>query len=119
MPSRCVATRPVFGTHTTPPARCRLDLERWPPRPCRSDRKSTRLNSSHLVISYAVFCLKKKKQVETVTSALSIPAPPPGPATPLAGPDRSVTASWPETPPGADTLSVHSDECLAATCAQR
>src|SRR5256885_10791944 len=25
------------------------------------DRKSTRLNSSHLVISYAVFCLKKKK----------------------------------------------------------
>src|SRR5256885_3368854 len=26
-----------------------------------SDRKSTRLNSSHLVISYAVFCLKKKK----------------------------------------------------------
>src|SRR5256885_7899552 len=27
----------------------------------RSDRKSTRLNSSHLVISYAVFCLKKKK----------------------------------------------------------
>src|SRR5256885_12487937 len=28
----------------------------------RVDRKSTRLNSSHLVISYAVFCLKKKKQ---------------------------------------------------------
>src|SRR5256885_8948092 len=27
------------------------------------DRKSTRLNSSHLVISYAVFCLKKKKTV--------------------------------------------------------
>ena len=26
------------------------------------DRKSTRLNSSHLVISYAVFCLKKKKK---------------------------------------------------------
>src|SRR5256885_10552374 len=29
-----------------------------------ADRKSTRLNSSHLVISYAVFCLKKKKNVE-------------------------------------------------------
>src|SRR5256885_9926268 len=29
--------------------------------PGHSDRKSTRLNSSHLVISYAVFCLKKKK----------------------------------------------------------
>src|SRR5256885_10915437 len=29
--------------------------------PAKADRKSTRLNSSHLVISYAVFCLKKKK----------------------------------------------------------
>src|SRR2546426_8941772 len=29
--------------------------------PMLPDRKSTRLNSSHLVISYAVFCLKKKK----------------------------------------------------------
>src|SRR2546421_849091 len=29
---------------------------------CRVDRKSTRLNSSHLVISYAVFCLKKKNE---------------------------------------------------------
>src|SRR2546426_5642918 len=28
------------------------------------DRKSTRLNSSHLVISYAVFCLKKKKNIK-------------------------------------------------------
>src|SRR2546426_2853845 len=34
-----------------------------PPESIREvDRKSTRLNSSHLVISYAVFCLKKKKQ---------------------------------------------------------
>src|ERR1022692_4129831 len=31
------------------------------------DRKSTRLNSSHLVISYAVFCLKKKKKVNNET----------------------------------------------------
>src|SRR5256885_12278096 len=31
------------------------------PQPQPRDRKSTRLNSSHLVISYAVFCLKKKK----------------------------------------------------------
>ena len=30
------------------------------------DRKSTRLNSSHLVISYAVFCLKKKKTLHTI-----------------------------------------------------
>src|SRR3989442_11975263 len=35
----------------TPESRCRS----------RSDRKSTRLNSSHVRISYAVFCLKKKK----------------------------------------------------------
>src|SRR2546426_8578940 len=32
-------------------------------RSCPKDRKSTRLNSSHLVISYAVFCLKKKKEI--------------------------------------------------------
>src|SRR2546426_1169581 len=31
------------------------------------DRKSTRLNSSHLVISYAVFCLKKKKKIRKHT----------------------------------------------------
>src|SRR5580693_10381104 len=31
------------------------------PQPARPDRKSTRLNSSHSSISYAVFCLKKKK----------------------------------------------------------
>src|SRR6266496_5568520 len=33
--------------------------------PAGIDRKSTRLNSSHVEISYAVFCLKKKKQVTT------------------------------------------------------
>src|SRR5256885_12118852 len=33
----------------------------WNPDRDIQDRKSTRLNSSHLVISYAVFCLKKKK----------------------------------------------------------
>src|SRR5476649_3009157 len=32
--------------------------------PLRPDRKSTRLNSSHTVISYAVFCLKKKKTIK-------------------------------------------------------
>src|SRR5437588_7953755 len=34
--------------------------------PGRQDRKSTRLNSSHTVISYAVFCLKKKKKKHNV-----------------------------------------------------
>src|SRR5438445_4875896 len=33
-------------------------------RPPRRDRKSTRLNSSHANISYAVFCLKKKKKTK-------------------------------------------------------
>src|SRR2546426_5526364 len=37
----------------------------------RRDRKSTRLNSSHLVISYAVFCLKKKKN--TPKHAINVP----------------------------------------------
>src|SRR5256885_13117814 len=35
------------------------------------DRKSTRLNSSHLVISYAVFCLKKKKKAKCSISNCS------------------------------------------------
>jgi amidohydrolase len=53
-----------------------------------------------------------------VTSALSIPATPSGPATPLAGPDRSLTASWPETPPGADPLPGQLDRWLAARGAE-
>src|SRR5690348_17653299 len=44
----------------------------WPRHPARrrvpSDRKSTRLNSSHPSISYAVFCLKKKKTIHTFFS---------------------------------------------------
>src|SRR5437773_6660471 len=34
----------------------------------REDRKSTRLNSSHITISYAVFCLKKKNDIGILTS---------------------------------------------------
>src|SRR5258708_15797291 len=41
------------------------------------DRKSTRLNSSHQIISYAVFCLKKKKQIQSLaTPTLSRPLHP-------------------------------------------
>src|SRR5256885_6669657 len=36
----------------------------------RPDRKSSRLNSSHLVISYAVFCLKKKKNLNACAIVL-------------------------------------------------
>src|SRR5690348_18114972 len=39
-----------------------IDLEEFDPMFKDKDRKSTRLNSSHPSISYAVFCLKKKKQ---------------------------------------------------------
>src|SRR5256885_10245905 len=59
-PERADAQR---GTHPEARERAggfgdgRAGSGRWP----RPDRKSTRLNSSHLVISYAVFCLKKKK----------------------------------------------------------
>src|SRR2546426_2962287 len=43
------------------------DLHRAVERGFRIDRKSTRLNSSHLVISYAVFCLKKKKKSKIIS----------------------------------------------------
>src|SRR5437588_8607416 len=49
---RAVRARLLHGVH-----RARRELHCAEPR----DRKSTRLNSSHTVISYAVFCLKKKK----------------------------------------------------------
>src|SRR3712207_7145915 len=39
-----------------------VDYIEWPLFPDPQDRKSTRLNSSHANISYAVFCLKKKKK---------------------------------------------------------
>src|SRR5256885_11375868 len=53
-------------THTIPPGKFSADQLRQFAQaaqqdPTVKDRKSTRLNSSHLVISYAVFCLKKKK----------------------------------------------------------
>src|SRR3712207_8604425 len=56
------AEPPVDACATRVPAR----------RSSRSDRKSTRLNSSHANISYAVFCLKKKKikDVRTLRSKL-------------------------------------------------
>src|SRR4051812_49547449 len=53
----------------------RATLPRGPDEPARqrcsvrfADRKSTRLNSSHMSISYAVFCLKKKKDTTADTS---------------------------------------------------
>src|SRR5258705_2687697 len=55
---------------TKPHCNCRRKLQYAEQRKhragsCSEDRKSTRLNSSHLGISYAVFCLKKKKPIGT------------------------------------------------------
>src|SRR5436309_8278903 len=52
--------RRIAGDHARP-ARCGLRLV-FRRRLTTGDRKSTRLNSSHVKISYAVFCLKKKKK---------------------------------------------------------
>src|SRR5438874_3926179 len=50
-----------------------LQFDDFPSGFCRSlgDRKSTRLNSSHVEISYAVFCLKKKK-IKNMNSTTSV-----------------------------------------------
>src|SRR5215204_2811096 len=52
---------PVTAWATMRPLRSKRPAERSPASRT-TDRKSTRLNSSHTVISYAVFCLKKKKK---------------------------------------------------------
>src|SRR5207244_9233712 len=55
-PARPVAVAaPRDGAFAVPAVDCPLEL------PQTVDRKSTRLNSSHQIISYAVFCLKKKQ----------------------------------------------------------
>src|SRR5690606_39547074 len=58
------------------------------PEPPGQDRKSTRLNSSHVKISYAVFCLKKKKNKTKCLRQLF----------PLLTPCPSNTPSWIELP---------------------
>src|SRR5258708_21631542 len=51
------------------------------------DRKSTRLNSSHQIISYAVFCLKKKNPSQP--TARHFPAPKPRPSAPTPCEDKT------------------------------
>src|SRR5205814_8065262 len=55
--SRCHSARTTPSSSRSTPA----PASGCTPIPPKGDRKSTRLNSSHLGISYAVFCLKKKK----------------------------------------------------------
>src|SRR5256885_11126540 len=58
--------QPFFGPLNSRLSRARACLA------STSDRKSTRLNSSHLVISYAVFCLKKKKSYSSPTPRVQV-----------------------------------------------
>src|SRR5205809_2874279 len=59
-------TRMTFGAHTITPASPAPSRQTFATGPYNGlDRKSTRLNSSHGYISYAVFCLKKKKKQPT------------------------------------------------------
>src|SRR5256885_5083260 len=61
---KIIALTPTFGKSlTTNGAKATMTKAPGP-----RDRKSTRLNSSHLVISYAVFCLKKKKNREVLSA---------------------------------------------------
>src|SRR5256885_3299484 len=60
-------TAKIFSFTFMEKGRRRRHPSKHPPtRRFPSDRKSTRLNSSHLVISYAVFCLKKKKRIDSI-----------------------------------------------------
>src|SRR5690349_22547490 len=56
------ATRSCSPRRTSNRTSCAPTSPTWA---ARTDRKSTRLNSSHVEISYAVFCLKKKKKKKT------------------------------------------------------
>src|SRR5438105_11404530 len=60
-PAHCESRSGRYGPCPFPIARSRDGVR---PSPSPSDRKSTRLNSSHEWISYAVFCLKKKKNTK-------------------------------------------------------
>src|SRR2546426_8755438 len=62
-------SRDAFRTGEGPVLGCSHRKSASPAIAAAADRKSTRLNSSHLVISYAVFCLKKKKKKNTCTPA--------------------------------------------------
>src|SRR2546429_7379108 len=59
------------GRRQLGPAESLATLGGEPPGSKDRDRKSTRLNSSHGYISYAVFCLKKKKRIESIVAMMN------------------------------------------------
>src|SRR5690349_24156746 len=71
--SGCCGSR--IATQWSPARRIGPNPSSWAQKDAFSpgDRKSTRLNSSHVEISYAVFCLKKKKKNKHPTLALQSP----------------------------------------------
>src|SRR5215813_14499691 len=76
---------PIWRPRASASARS-CHIPRAPPRPPAPDRKSTRLNSSHVRIPYAVFCLKKKNKTPTAhgrqprrPATRRRPCPPPPP----------------------------------------
>src|SRR5256885_3016817 len=75
--------------------------------PCsyREDRKSTRLNSSHLVISYAVFCLKKKKNIHINVSI----------AARAADRDRKHQLNQPKNRSGYDSPLAERDDAVTSS----
>src|SRR5438876_8081498 len=80
---------------STIPARSRLPPSPPPCEVCtRRDRKSTRLNSSHPSISYAVFCLKKKKKDSKCVASIPIEQIP---TRPVAGDPRPKTQHQPRS----------------------
>src|SRR5256885_7910251 len=70
------AARPGSSDRTRRNRTDTRSARRWGTQSSRGDRKSTRLNSSHLVISYAVFCLKKKNRKENRSANSFTMAPP-------------------------------------------
>src|SRR5256885_5979544 len=85
----------LFRSRGVRGARVQLDQRLADPRHVAdiADRKSTRLNSSHLVISYAVFCLKKKKTTYSSSLRSSPSSHSPcllAPHTPTQPPPRSL-----------------------------
>src|SRR3712207_7599010 len=75
---RRVRVRPGVGCALDEAGRARGRRRPLGPRRGRArggDRKSTRLNSSHANISYAVFCLKKKKEIEKTPAMADLETP--------------------------------------------
>src|SRR5437879_7181348 len=64
----CARERPATESLDQPPLNDVADKSELVCIPIFVDRKSTRLNSSHRCISYAVFCLKKKKHTNNIHS---------------------------------------------------